>query len=72
MLINQLRKLRNINLFVSDGFCVSDTKNLRIFKDIFVQIFLPYSIRLREQAILRMALFNYNPSEPHRNVSEIC
>jgi len=53
----------------TDGFCVSETENIRLFKDIFIQLYIPYSIKIREQAVIRMALFNYNPSDEHSDVS---
>ena len=48
---------------------MSDTENIRLFKDIFVQIYLPFSIKIREQAVIRMALFNYNPNSEEHTVS---
>ena len=43
-----------------DGFCVAETKNVRIFKNVFLQIYSPYALKLREQANIRISVFNYN------------
>ena len=43
-----------------DGFCVAKTRNVRIFKNVFLQIYTPYALKLREQANIRIAVFNYN------------
>uniref|UniRef100_F6U649 NTR domain-containing protein n=1 Tax=Ciona intestinalis TaxID=7719 RepID=F6U649_CIOIN len=43
-----------------DGFCIAPTKEMKVFKDVFVQINLPYSIRKLEQAQLKITIFNYN------------
>ena len=53
-------------LFVSDGFCVAETKNIKIFKTIFLQVYTPYSLKLKEQASIRIAVFNY---EPRRSIT---
>ncbi|XP_076805082.1 complement C3-like isoform X2 [Clavelina lepadiformis] len=44
----------------SDGFCVAPSTELRVFKDIFVQLNAPYSLKLQEQAQLKIVVFNYN------------
>ena len=48
-------------LFVSDGFCVAETKNIKISKQIFLKVYTPYSLKLKEQASIRIVVFNYEP-----------
>ena len=44
---------------ISLGFCVAETQNMTIFKDCFVQLKLPYSLKNREQTEIRVTVFNY-------------
>jgi len=46
-------------VFITDGFCVAETTNLRVFREIFVQVYAPYAMKRREQTSLRVAVFNY-------------
>uniref|UniRef100_H2YNV4 NTR domain-containing protein n=1 Tax=Ciona savignyi TaxID=51511 RepID=H2YNV4_CIOSA len=49
-----------------DGFCIAPSKEMKVFKDVFVQINLPYSLRKLEQADLRITVFNYNKQRDYR------
>ncbi|XP_039271126.2 complement C3-like [Styela clava] len=48
-----------VSMHEIDGFCVAPTQNVTIFKDVFVQLKLPYSLKRMEQAEIRATVFNY-------------
>ena len=48
-----------IGYIYSDGFCVAERKDLTIFREIFMQVYAPFSLKKREQVNLRIAVFNY-------------
>ncbi|XP_039269211.2 A.superbus venom factor 1-like [Styela clava] len=47
----------------TEGFCVAKPAELKVFKDFFVQLYLPYSVKIMEQVQIRAAFFNYHPTE---------
>ena len=47
----------------ADGFSVAETKHLRVFRNIFVQVYAPYAMKRREQTSLRVAIFNYGDED---------
>ncbi|XP_078491488.1 complement component C3 [Ciona intestinalis] len=42
-----------------DGFCIAPTTNVKVFKNVFVQVYTPYSLKKREQALIKLSVFNY-------------
>ena len=40
---------------------MAETKSTKIFKKIFLQVYTPYSLKLKEQASIKIAVFNYEP-----------
>lgn len=47
------------NISIVIGFCVAETQNMTIFKNLFIQVYSPYSLKRREQAEIRASIFNY-------------
>ena len=47
----------------ADGFSVAETKHLRVFRNIFMQVYAPYAMKRREQTSLRVAIFNYGDED---------
>jgi len=47
---------------------VAPPVEMRVFKDIFVQLNTPYALKKQEQADLRIVVFNYNRD----NAQEVC
>nr|XP_039248459.1 complement C3-like [Styela clava] len=87
---NRLYEIRakaqdSITIFELDAFgmnaqtpmCVAHTKYLKVFQDFFIQLYLPYSVRLREQAEIRFSVFNYRDQPAQvpifiRHSKELC
>ncbi|CAK8698070.1 unnamed protein product [Clavelina lepadiformis] len=42
-----------------DGFCIAEPAELLVFKNVFIQLYTPYSLKKGEQAVLRFTVFNY-------------
>ena len=42
---------------------MAKTKNLKIFRSIFVQVYAPFALKKREQTSLRLAVFNYGDED---------
>nr|XP_033817321.1 complement C5 [Geotrypetes seraphini] len=43
-----------------EGVCVADTLKVQVFKDIFMDVHIPYSVVRGEQIELRGSIYNYN------------
>ncbi|XP_033124915.1 complement C3-like [Anneissia japonica] len=50
------------------GMCVADTGNIRVTKDVFLQLKMPYSIIRGEQTQVQATLFNYGGRETTAHV----
>ncbi|XP_070614673.1 complement C5 [Erythrolamprus reginae] len=49
---------------ISDkGICVADTLEVEVIKDIFVNVYIPYSVVRGEQIELKTTIYNYRPSK---------
>uniref|UniRef100_H2ZNR2 NTR domain-containing protein n=1 Tax=Ciona savignyi TaxID=51511 RepID=H2ZNR2_CIOSA len=55
--------LFHILYILTDGFCIAPTAHLKVFKDVFIQVYTPYSLKKREQSIIKFSVFNYKPNE---------
>ena len=42
------------------GFCVSEPVSLKVFKPVFVECHLPYSLKRQEQVSIACSAYNYN------------
>ena len=38
-----------------------------MFKDVFIQLYTPFSLKIREQAIIRLSVFNYGD----KNITDV-
>ncbi|KAJ7397735.1 complement c4-like [Pitangus sulphuratus] len=45
------------------GFCVADPHTFAVFKDFFVSLRLPYSVRRHEQLEIKAVVYNYLPND---------
>lgn len=52
-------KLKNNIIGLPLGFCVVEPSELRAFKNVFVSLRLPYSVRRYEQLALSPVIYNY-------------
>ncbi|CAK8698072.1 complement C3-like [Clavelina lepadiformis] len=48
-----------------DGFCIAEPTELRVFKDVFIQLYTPYSLKKREQATIKYSIFNYDKNNAY-------
>ncbi|CAK8698466.1 unnamed protein product [Clavelina lepadiformis] len=54
-----------------DGFCVAPPTQVRVFKNLFVQLYTPFSLKKAEQAVLRFSVFNYSPDEDYNVIVDV-
>ncbi|XP_078073656.1 complement C4-like [Mustelus asterias] len=53
-------EVQAVGIFQSKGFCVAEPKKLKVFKEFFVDLRLPYSVKRNEQLEVRAILYNYH------------
>ncbi|XP_076827238.1 complement C4-B [Brachyhypopomus gauderio] len=51
------------SLSSSHGFCVAKPVDIRVFKELFVSLRLPYSVKRNEQLALVVVIYNYGKDE---------
>ena len=51
------------SLHPKKGLAIADQKKITVFKDFFLKIYLPYSVRLGEILKVDVSVFNYNPKK---------
>lgn len=49
--------------FLIPGFCIADPHTFEVFKDFFVSLRLPYSVRRHEQLEIKAVVYNYLPND---------
>ena len=49
-------------LLCAEGICVSDTVKAKVFKDVFLEMNIPYSVVRGEQIQLKGTVYNYRMS----------
>ncbi|MBN3323245.1 CO4 protein, partial [Atractosteus spatula] len=49
-----------VSLSASKGFCVAEPLHVQVFKELFVSLRLPYSVRRHEQLEIRAIIYNYS------------
>ncbi|XP_051262420.1 complement C4 [Dicentrarchus labrax] len=56
-------EIQVVTLSAATGFCVVKPSEFRAFKDVFVSLRLPYSVRKYEQLSIAPVIYNYGSSE---------
>lgn len=51
---------------------MAEPAKLVVFKNVFIQLYLPYSVRLMEQANIRYSIFNYYQAAIEVTFSFLC
>lgn len=49
--------------FSIPGFCIADPHTFDVFKDFFVSLRLPYSVKRHEQLEIKAVIYNYLPED---------
>ncbi|CAM5073421.1 unnamed protein product [Natator depressus] len=52
-------EIQAISISPQKGFCVADPKTFKVFKDFFVSVRLPYSVKRYEQLEVKAVVYNY-------------
>uniref|UniRef100_A0A8C3S4Q0 Complement C4 gamma chain n=1 Tax=Chelydra serpentina TaxID=8475 RepID=A0A8C3S4Q0_CHESE len=52
-------EIQAISISPQKGFCIADPKTFKVFKDFFVSIRLPYSVKRYEQLEVKAVVYNY-------------
>ncbi|XP_046718191.1 complement C4-B isoform X1 [Silurus meridionalis] len=52
-------EVQAVALSPTKGFCVADPQPLRVFRDFFISVKLPYSVKRNEQLEVKAVVFNY-------------
>ncbi|XP_030639249.1 complement C4 [Chanos chanos] len=56
-------EIQAVSLSTSHGICVAEPADVRVFKNIFVSLRLPYSVRRHEQMSIVAVIYNYGNGE---------
>ncbi|NWR14726.1 CO4 protein, partial [Emberiza fucata] len=56
-------EVQAISISPEKGFCVADPHSFAVFKDFFVSLRLPYSVRRHEQLEIKAVVYNYLPND---------
>ncbi|NXU13109.1 CO4 protein, partial [Pardalotus punctatus] len=56
-------EVQAISVSPEKGFCVADPHTFAVFKDFFVSLRLPYSVRRHEQLEIKAVIYNYLPND---------
>ncbi|NXI83448.1 CO4 protein, partial [Rhipidura dahli] len=56
-------EVQAISISPEKGFCVADPHTFAVFKDFFVSLRLPYSVRRNEQLEIKAVVYNYLPKD---------
>ncbi|NXX29243.1 CO4A protein, partial [Nicator chloris] len=56
-------EVQAISISPEKGFCVADPHTFAVFKDFFVSLRLPYSVRRHEQLEIKAVVYNYLPHD---------
>ncbi|KAJ8377949.1 hypothetical protein AAFF_G00250120 [Aldrovandia affinis] len=52
-------EIQAVSLSSSHGFCVSEPHELRVYRDLFISMRLPYSVKRYEQLFITAVIYNY-------------
>ncbi|NXP06284.1 CO4 protein, partial [Thinocorus orbignyianus] len=56
-------EIQAISISLQKGFCIADPHTFAVFKDFFVSLRLPYSVRRHEQLEIKAVVYNYLPND---------
>ncbi|XP_059495590.1 complement C4-like [Stegostoma tigrinum] len=56
-------EVQAVGMFNNKGFCVAEPKTIKVFKEFFISLRLPYSVKRNEQLEVRAILYNYHHDE---------
>ncbi|NWI56273.1 CO4A protein, partial [Calyptomena viridis] len=56
-------EVQAISISPEKGFCVADPHTFAVFKDFFLSLRLPYSVRRHEQLEIKAVVYNYLPND---------
>ncbi|NXN35337.1 CO4A protein, partial [Rhinoptilus africanus] len=56
-------EVQAISVSPQKGFCIADPHTFAVFRDFFVSLRLPYSVRRHEQLEIKAVVYNYLPSD---------
>ncbi|NXC94974.1 CO4 protein, partial [Certhia familiaris] len=56
-------EVQAISISPEKGFCVADPHTFAVFKDFFVSLRLPYSVKRHEQLEIKAVVYNYLPKD---------
>ncbi|NWW89730.1 CO4 protein, partial [Rhynochetos jubatus] len=56
-------EVQAISISPQKGFCIADPHTFSVFKDFFVSLRLPYSVRRQEQLEIKAVIYNYLPND---------
>ncbi|NXG25538.1 CO4 protein, partial [Grallaria varia] len=56
-------EVQAVSISPEKGFCVADPHTFAVFKDFFVSLRLPYSVRRHEQLEIKAVVYNYLPND---------
>ncbi|KAK9962381.1 hypothetical protein ABG768_007751 [Culter alburnus] len=52
-------EVQAVGISSTKGFCIAEPKPLRVFKDFFLSVNLPYSVKRNEQLQIKAVVYNY-------------
>ncbi|XP_035166945.1 complement C3-like [Oxyura jamaicensis] len=56
-------EVQAISISPQKGFCIVDPHTFDVFKDFFVSLRLPYSVKRHEQLEIKAVVYNYLPDD---------
>ncbi|NXU49474.1 CO4 protein, partial [Turnix velox] len=56
-------EVQAVSISPQKGFCIADPHTFAVFKDFFVSLRLPYSVRRHEQLEIKAVIYNYLPND---------
>ncbi|NWU98529.1 CO4 protein, partial [Upupa epops] len=56
-------EVQAISISPQKGFCIADPHTFAVFKDFFISLRLPYSVRRHEQLEIKAVIYNYLPKD---------
>ncbi|XP_051464284.1 complement C4-like isoform X1 [Apus apus] len=62
-------EVQAISISPQKGFCIADPHTFAVFKDFFVSLRLPYSVKRNEQLEIKAVVYNYLPEDLQVTVS---
>ncbi|XP_009676856.2 complement C4-A isoform X1 [Struthio camelus] len=56
-------EIQAISISPQKGFCIADPHTFEVFKDFFISMRLPYSVKRHEQLEIKAVIYNYLPKD---------